>query len=112
MTEEILNTLFYLFVVLWGIPTIYFTTSTNLSRKEMKSLAIKIYPALLFLILLITVLIYGVKRTKKAIGYAFSEAIFLIFFSVIIYGFFFVILILFLSNWKLMFERIQKKFKR
>lgn len=112
MTEEILNTLFYLFVIIWGIPTIYFTTTTSLSQKEIKKLAIKIYPALLFLILLITVLIYGATKTKRAIGYAFAEATFLIFYSIIIYGFFFIILILLLTNWRLIYDRIKKRFKR
>lgn len=112
MTQSILNTMFYLMVVLWGIPTIYFGTSTTLSNREMKKQAIRIYPALLFLVLLITVIVFGVDNTKKAISYAFGEVIFFIFFTVIIIGLIGMVLLLMLGNYRYLFEELKRKLNR
>jgi len=111
MNNEILNTIFYLGIVLLGLPTIYFTTSSK-DSSDLKRLATRIYPIVLFLIIGIIFLIYGVDNTKRAIGYAAGEAIFYLFFTIIFLIICILILLVLLTNWKMIFEEIQYYFKK
>lgn len=109
MGEAILKTMFYLAVILLGLPTVYFLSSTEPINK---SKARKIYALSLFLIMLITVLIYGVNDTKKTIGYAFGDFVIFIFYAVIVLGLMTLIILLFLGNWKMLFDDMKRKLMR
>lgn len=89
MISDILQTIYYLALVFIGLPTIYLLSSSSPSN-ETKKRALKIYPLSLFIILFITVLIYGVDKTKIAIGHAFGDFVFFVFYVVI--GFLLIVL--------------------
>ncbi len=94
MREDILMTIWYLSLIFLGLPTVNFLSISGSEWKENKKRALKIYPVCVFSILLITVLIYGVNKTKKAIGHAFGEFVFFVFNATL--GFTLLICILFL----------------
>ena len=110
MIEDILTTMYYLAFVLIGLPSIYFLSSSS-SNKEIKGLAIKIYPLAMFLLLLITVLIYGESATKKAIGYAFGSFIFFLFNAALGFGLMIllIVVIVYIFNLGHLFNSIKKK---
>lgn len=111
MNEDILNSIFYLSLVLLGLPTIYLTTSSKESS-ELKKQALKIYPVMLFLILGITFLIYGVENTKRAIGNAFGDVIFYLFFTIVLLLACLLILFLLLANWSMVLDEIKRYLKK
>jgi uncharacterized membrane protein len=67
---------------------------------------------MLFLIIGIIFLIYGVDNTKRAIGYVAGEAIFYLFFTITFIIICIVILLALLTNWKMIFEEIQQYLKK
>lgn len=109
MYTDILNTMFYLLIMLLGIPTVYFLSSSGSSSEKNKSRALKIYPFALFLVILITILLYGVDDTKRAIGHAFGESVAFLFYACLILGVIIIALLLLLGNWKMLFDDMKRK---
>jgi len=111
MTEDMLMTIWYLSLMFLGLPTLYFLSSSGSEREENKKRALKIYPVCIFSILLITVLIYGVNKTKKAIGHAFGEFVFFVFNATLGFTLLICILLLFLHILSLRstFSNIKRK---
>lgn len=114
MKEDILMTIWYLSLVLLGLPTIYFLSSSGSESVENKKKALKVYPASLFLVLLITVLIYGVQDTKKVVGQAFGDFVFFTFYTVIgiVLIIILIVFVLYLLNLEFVFESLKKSFKK
>jgi len=112
MINEILQTIYYLTLVLIGFPTICLFASSS-PPNELRKRALRIYPISLFLILFITVLIYGVDKTKNAIGNAFGDFIFFVFYAVL--GLILILIMIigtiYILNMDVLFEKI-KKFTR
>lgn len=112
MKEDILKTILYLLIVFWGAPTLYFLTSTSLSKEEFKRKAIRIYPITLFILLGITMIIYGVEETTNSIGYAFGRLVFYVFSFVVLCVVFFLVIMILLGNWGMLFNDIRNYIKR
>lgn len=112
MHTDVLNTMFYLLIILLGIPTAYFLSSSGSSSEKNKRRALKVYPLALFLVILITILLYGVEETKRAIGHAFGNSIIFLFYAILILGLIIIALMLLLGNWKMLFNDMKRKLMR
>lgn len=113
MIDEILQTIYYLALVLVGLPTIFLFASSS-PPNELKKRALKIYPISLFLILFIAVLIYGVDKTKNAIGNAFGDFIFFVFYAAL--GFILIVIMIigtiYILNIDVFFDKIKQITRR
>lgn len=113
MIDEILNTIYCLALFFIGLPTVFLLTSSS-SSFDIKRMALRIYPICLFLILFITTLIYGVDKTKRAVGHAFGDFIFFVFYAIL--GFFLIVLMIiatiYILNMDVLLDKIKQFVRR
>ncbi|EQB92806.1 hypothetical protein [Elizabethkingia anophelis] len=106
------NTIYYLLLFLWGIPTLYLLSSNTLTKSEIKKKALWIYPSMLLLTIFICMVIYGREKTKRAIGYFISETLEFIILAIIGISFMIFCILMFLLNWNMVFQELKKFIKK
>lgn len=112
MKEDILTTMFYLAVVLFGLPTIHFFMLAESFEKKQKNQALVVYGCAVFLIILIPVLYYGAENTQRAIGSALGDLIMFLFYATAGMGLIILLILLFLGNWGMLLRSLMDKLKK